>query len=100
MEGVSKVDFGKRGEELAGKMMLAKGYRILERNYRWSHLEIDLIAVHDNKLIFAEVKTRTSSFLGEPYVAVNKAKQRLLIKAANAYILKNNCDLEIVQLYF
>ena len=43
----------------------------------------------------AEVKTRKSNFFGEPEEFVTRQKQKHLIKAANAYIEKNNLDLEV-----
>lgn len=82
---------GTRGEDLAAKIMADKGYRIVARNWRYSHLEIDLIAENDDEIVFVEVKTRTQLFGGkEPYEAVNNDKQRKLMRAINAYIQINN----------
>ena len=46
-------------------------------------------------LVIAEVKTRSTNYFGEPEAFVTKKKQAHLIKAANAYIEKNNLDLEV-----
>lgn len=86
-------DFGKLGEEIAVKYLEDKGYEILERNWRNRHKEIDIIAKDGKELVIVEVKTRKSSNYGEPDLAVNKQKQRLLIYAANAYIFRNNLDI-------
>ena len=88
------IDFGKQGEEIAEKYLMDKGYEILERNWRNRHKEIDIIAKDGRFLVIVEVKTRKSSNYGEPDIAVNKQKQRLLIYAANAYIFRNNMDID------
>ena len=51
-------DFGKWGEELAADYLLQRGFEILARNWRHERKEIDIIAQHENKLYFVEVKTR------------------------------------------
>ena len=87
------IDFGKQGEEIAVNYVIEKGYEILERNWRNRHKEIDIIAKDGKELVIVEVKTRKSNNYGEPDLAVNKQKQRLLISAANAYIFRNNMDI-------
>ena len=87
-------DFGKLGEELAVNYLIGKGYEILERNWRNIHKEIDIIAKDGTDLVIVEVKTRQSDEYGNPDVAVTKKKQRMLIAAANAYITRNNLDIE------
>jgi putative endonuclease len=85
---------GKQGETIAAEYLQGKGYRILEQNWHNHHQEIDIIASKENELVIVEVKCRTGRPLAEPYTAVNRNKQSLLIKAANAYIQKKNLDLE------
>lgn len=88
------LDFGKQGEEIAVKYLTDKGYEILERNWRNRHKEIDIIAKDGDELVIVEVKCRKSSNYGDPNLAVNKQKQRLLVAAANAYIFRNNLDVD------
>jgi putative endonuclease len=77
---------GKAGEDRAAKFLAKQGYRVLERNYRTSHGEIDLIALHEGTIVFVEVKTRTSNVFGAPELAVTPQKQRRMIKTALGYI--------------
>lgn len=86
---------GEQGEKLAAEHLMQKGYQILETNWCFKNVEIDIIAQKDDTLIIAEVKTRTGSYFGEPEVFVKRDKQKHLVKAANAYIEKNNLDLEV-----
>lgn len=86
-------ELGKLGEDLAVQYLTDKGYEILERNWRNIHKEIDIIAKDGDDLVIVEVKARQTDEYGEPDIAVTKRKQRMLIAAANAYILKNNLDM-------
>lgn len=86
------IELGKKGEDLASSFLELKGYEILERNWRFRRAEIDIIAKHNEKLIFVEVKTRSTDFFGNPEEAVHIKKQDLIARAAGAYILKVQHD--------
>ena len=86
---------GQRGEELAANFMQNNGYTILETNWRYKHLEIDIVAMIAQTLVIAEVKTRKNNYFGEPESFVSKQKQKNLIKAAHHYLRRNNIDLEV-----
>ena len=91
---------GRHGEDQAADVLTAKGYRILARNWRAGSLEIDLIALDGDILVFVEVKTRKAPHLVDPGMAVTKRKQRSLIKAANIYVERtsksNECRFDII----
>ncbi len=87
-------DIGKTGEEMAIKLLREKGYKILEQNWHYGREEIDLIAMDGDTLVIVEVKTRTTSWFGEPEFAVTRSKQKALIRAAEGYIIRNNLDLD------
>ena len=80
------LKLGSRGELLASTHLQAQGYTILEKNWRYRRAEIDIICLKKDVLVFVEVKTRTSSYLGSPLEAVGISKQRQVIKAADEYI--------------
>ena len=79
---------------MARDYLMQQGYTIVDTNWQFGHLEIDIIAIRENILAFVEVKTRSNSAVSEPQMAVNQQKQKNIIRAANAYILKNkyNCE--------
>ncbi len=81
--------FGNRGERLAANTLKAKGYRILARNCRSRFGELDLIAVDGDTVVFVEVKTRSQSDKGRPEESITPGKQRLLSRAALAWLHKN-----------
>lgn len=67
-----------------------QGYEILERNYRYRRNEIDLIALHENTLIFIEVKTRSGIGFGLPEEAVDEHQQARILAAAEQYLFDIN----------
>ena len=81
-------EMGQRGEKIAQSFLKEKGYNILHVNWRNRRAEIDIIALDGETLVFVEVKTRQTLNFGEPENAVNNKKQRSIIRAANAYVLK------------
>ncbi len=87
-------ELGKNGEAIASEYLRNKGYRIMETNWRKGPLEIDIIALKDQTMVVVEVKTRSTSFFGEPEEFVTRAKQKNLVKAADAYIMMHNLDVE------
>ena len=88
-------ELGSHGEEIAVRYLLERSYDILERNWRCGRLEVDIIARIDDQMVIAEVKTRTDGFVESLGEAVDKRKQDLLIRAANAYIAIKNLDLDV-----
>lgn len=79
-------DFGRLGEYEACLYLAERGYTLLERNWQAGHLEIDIIADYFGELVFVEVKTRHSEWFEPAIKAVDRAKQRHIIKAARAYM--------------
>jgi putative endonuclease len=90
-----RKDLGKAGEQLAVDLLLTKGFVILERNWRFSHKEIDIIARDSNDIVVVEVKTRNAPVRELPEQAINRQKRQLLISAANAYVKYNRIPLEV-----
>lgn len=83
----STVQKGRAYEDRACCLLEAEGCRILKRNFRLGHIDIDIIARDsEGTLIFAEVKYRAKASPQHPLQAVGIAKQRNLSKAAAAYL--------------
>lgn len=81
---------GRKGEILAAEHLKDKSYQILERNYRFKKSEIDLVCLHDDLLVFVEVKTRSSRSFGEPESFVSEGQKESILKAAEQYMLDAN----------
>ena len=85
---------GKKGETIAKGYLLEKSYTILEKNWRYLKAEVDLIVQNDDFIVFVEVKTRSSSNYGDPESFVSGKQQKMIINAANEYVIKNNIERE------
>ncbi len=81
---------GKLGEDLAAKFLEEKGYHIIERNYRFGHGELDIIAEKDGMLIFIEVKTKKFGDFGEPINWIKRGKQLQMGRIARGYLYERN----------
>ncbi|HVY76372.1 MAG TPA: YraN family protein [Puia sp.] len=78
-------EFGKEGEDLAAAWLSQRGFIILERNWKFSRYEIDIIASHTNGLHFIEVKSRHDDRFGFPEDWVDRKKMSHLLRAGVAY---------------
>lgn len=80
-------DAGRRGEDLALAHLLAKGYRLVHRNYRFGRGEIDLIMDSpDGELVFVEVKSNRVTQKGRPLERLDARKALRLQRLAQRYV--------------
>jgi len=77
---------GDLGEEAAARYLEARGHRIIARNYRFHHTELDIVSSADDLLVISEVKSSRGSALGAPEFRVNRAKQRQIIQGAYGFL--------------
>jgi putative endonuclease len=83
----NKRSVGAQKEEMAASYLKARGYVILEQNFRCRTGEIDIIARENGYLIFVEVKYRRDSAKGFPEEAVNFHKMQKITRTAQYYML-------------
>jgi putative endonuclease len=89
---MNRQEWGKAGEDLAARYLEQRGLKILERNFRFEHGEIDLIAEEGEELVFIEVKARQSTAFGTPEDAVTEKKQEKVHAAAEGYLYTHDID--------
>jgi putative endonuclease len=92
---------GARAEELCAELMRRAGLRVLARNWRCRHGEIDLVAEEGSTLVFAEVRYRRDQRFGGAAESVTVAKQQRLIAAARLYLSRrpeSNCRFDVLLL--
>lgn len=92
---------GAEGEDAACAMLRRMGWRILARNWKSCHLELDIVAEERDTLVFVEVKTRAYGGMQKPFEALTKAKKNTLIRASQAWLSEHNawgrpCRFDIV----
>lgn len=83
---MNKRAMGAQGEADACALLTRKGARILETNFRRPTGEIDIIARQGGKLLFVEVKRRSSLRYGRPAEAVDRQKQAHILRTAQLYL--------------
>ena len=96
----TKQTTGLRGEAAACDFLVGEGHRILRRNWRDGHLELDIITLKDNVLHVVEVKTRTGGAPVPPEFNVDHNKRRRMVQAAGDLLHSDAlgeipCDLEV-----
>ena len=82
------MKLGQKGEELAVAFLKQRGYSIIQRNFKTSLGEIDIIAKDKETLVFVEVKTRESLEYGQPFESVTMAKRRKIANVATLFLKK------------
>lgn len=85
-------EVGLWGEQTAALHLMHQDYQILERNWRFRHLEIDIIAEYLGEIVFVEVKTRSGGDFREARAAVHYDKRRHIMDAAHEYLRLNRLD--------
>ena len=88
-------ELGARGEELARRHLEARGYTLLDANFRTCHGELDLVAADSRHLVFCEVKTRIlSGPPGElgPFAAIGRRKRRQVRLMAREWLARRGSD--------
>lgn len=85
-------EVGQWGEQTAALHLMHQDYQILERNWRFRHLEIDIIAEYLGEIVFVEVKTRSGGDFREARAAVHYDKRRHIMDAAHEYLRLNRLD--------
>lgn len=88
-------ELGRWGEDIAARYLENKGYRILQRDWKDKHKDLDIIAVDNGCLVVVEVKTRRQNTLVAPELAVDFRKIKNITLATNKYVKLNCIDLPI-----
>ncbi len=84
---MNNKELGDFGENIAEEYLRREGYDILKRNFRCRLGEVDIIGRKGNRIVFVEVKTRTSDILGLPREAVDSRKIDNIRKVAAVYMM-------------
>ncbi len=90
----SSREIGSTAEELAQKHLLELGYQILDTNWQFIHLELDIVALDNDQLVIVEVKSRNGIRYEHPSEAVTDIKIKRIVDAAEAYIFQNDLNYE------
>jgi putative endonuclease len=98
---LDRISLGKLGEDLACRVLQARGYAIVARRYRTRFGEIDIIAEAGGVLVFVEVKARRSDRRGTAAESISARKRRRIGAMALDYMawtgrLSHRCRFDVV----
>jgi putative endonuclease len=95
---------GIQGEEMAVAFLEAKGFTVMDRNYRFGREEVDLVCFQPyarwedgGEIVFVEVKARRGHAFGRPEDAVTPAKQRAIMRVAEAWLHEKKMENALVR---
>lgn len=91
---MTKSEKGSLGENAVCVLLRSKGHIILERNYRRTFGEIDIISKKDEFIVFTEVKTRHINSMVSGVEAVDWRKKGKIIKTADCYLSEHDFSLQ------
>jgi|KBSSwiStaDraftv2_1062776.scaffolds.fasta_scaffold09704_12 putative endonuclease len=93
----TKDVLGRWGEDLAVTHLTTAGLEIIDRNWRMpgGGGELDVVAWDGDVLVFAEVKTRTSTAFGHPAEAMTPPKTARIHRLATAWLIANGKDVRV-----
>ena len=98
----SRQQVGRRGEDLACAELVRQGMEVVDRNWRCSLGEIDIVAAEVGDrgvtLVFCEVKCRTALGFGHPLEAITFAKMRTLRQLAAHWLRQHRVKATAIRL--
>lgn len=86
---MSTTSTGRSAEDAAADYLNAKGYKILDRNWRTRWCEIDIVAEKDKCIYFVEVKYRKSEAWGSGLEYITPKKLKQMAFAAEFWVSSN-----------
>ena len=95
----NRQDLGKKGEDVALEYLLQRGMKLLERNWRSGHKELDLVMEEEGFIRIVEVRSRTCPAQIDPFESVDTVKRKKIMQAAKGYVASNRSlirDKEVV----
>ena len=85
----NRQDLGKKGEDVALEYLLQRGMKLLERNWRSGHKELDLVMEEEGFIRIVEVRSRNYPAQIEPLESVDMVKRKKIIQAAKGFVAAN-----------
>lgn len=87
--GVDRSERGREGEQAAADFLAARGWEVVERNYRWRGGEVDIIGLDGAVLVFVEVKSWDRMGPEELERAIGSEKRRKIIETSKIFLSRH-----------
>lgn len=85
-----RATIGRHGEDVAARFLAEAGYVVVERNWRGTRGELDIVAWDGDEIVVVEVKTRTGLGYGHPAEAITLAKLARLRRLAGQWLTERS----------
>jgi putative endonuclease len=82
----ARGEVGRLGERLASDYLRARGYAVVDANWRGRGGELDLVATQNGQVVFVEVRSRSTTTGMTAAESIGPDKQRRLLRAAEEYL--------------
>lgn len=86
---MNRSEAGRQGEDKAAEILTTAGLRIIDRNYRSSFGEVDLVALDGDCIVFVEVKSWKHYGAENLEYALNESKRRRIIETAKFFLTEH-----------
>ena len=96
----NRQDLGKRGEDVALEYLLQRGMKLLVRNWRSGHKELDLVMEEEEFIRIVEVRSRNYPAQIDPFESVDMAKRKKIIQAAKGFVAENRSRIKGKEVVF
>ena len=96
----NRQDLGKKGEDVALEYLLQRGMKLLERNWRSGHKELDLVMEEDGFIRIVEVRSRTFPAQIDPFESVDTVKRKKIMQAAKGFVAANRSRIKGKEVVF
>ena len=96
----NRQDLGKKGEDVALEYLLQRGMKLLERNWRSGHKELDLVMEEEGFIRIVEVRSRNYPAQIEPLESVDMVKRKKIIQAAKGFVAENRSRIKGKEVVF
>jgi putative endonuclease len=83
---------GERGEDAAAAYLERIGVQVVQRNWRCSRGEVDIVGIDGQTVVLCEVKTRTTRAKGSPEESITATKRRRYARLAEAYMQESGLE--------
>lgn len=84
----ARGEVGRLGEQIAADYLRARGYQVVEANWRGRGGELDLVAINNGTVVLVEVRSRSTTTGSTAVESVGRDKQRRLLRAAEEYLAR------------
>ncbi len=93
---ISNHALGHNAEQKVAKFLVAKGYKIIELNWKIPAAEIDIVAKRGSCIYFVEVKSRSNYEYGDGFDYITRSKIKQMSRAASMWVKQKNYTGEYV----